>query len=298
MWSKIDSATWRQPTVFGPTPGPPRDADPNLQSHVRRLTASIKFKTSGTLLRNMLPNKFYSFAAKDTVALASLTIQSHRNVERLGFHGFDRVILEIHGINYTKADESVIPGRYLPVIFENSADVISAGREEMGYPSVFSDIDLEGTTEGAFSANLSWKGVQWAKIWLKDLAPMSAQKPTHEEAFVHRCIPELTDGSAKSEFDVGQDILIVEEPSTSDLIHITNGDDATTNGTTVSVKTLSSKTSSHAGFEIMPHSQRELPTLHHIVSRVGELPIFDIVSAMVCEEEGPEVIVKAARISW
>jgi hypothetical protein len=275
-------------------PGPSEKV--SLETRGKSVTASIKFKTSGTLLRNLLPNKSYSFAAEDTVAIASLMIESYRNGEWMGFNEFNRVSLEIHGINYTKPDNTVISGRYVPVAFENSADSISAARETLGYPSVFSDIDLQGTCEGSFYANLSWRGVQWAKVWLKDLAttPIPLHEPSPEGVLVHQHIPAITDGSLGSEKAVEQDILIVEEPSISKDGRVVNGDG---NSTAKDMRTLSSKSSSQAGFEFAHRSRSELPTLHHIVARLSELPIFEVLGATVREGEGPEKDMKASKIS-
>jgi hypothetical protein len=264
-WAKLKGASWRQPTVFGPAPGPRRDGAISVTKKLKVVTASIKFKTSGTLLRNMLPHDSYSFGSKNTVVVASLTVESHRNVEWLGFHGFDRVLLSIHGVNYTKSDGSVLSASYVPVLFENSADVISAGREQTGYPSVYSDIEVD-RSPGSFSARLSWNGVTWATIWMKDLMPVSDPKPTSKAILVNRFISSTDGGPAQKEIGVGEDVLI-------------EGDDTSvtgcyTNGTSTSVsEVLSSKSSSNAGFDILPRSQREIPTLHHIAARIGELPV-------------------------
>lgn len=264
-------------------------------SRVRTVTARIKFKTSGTLLRNLIPNEFYSFASKDTVAVASLTLVSHRNVEWLGNHGFDCVLLEFHGIDYTKADGTVVSGRYLPIMFENSADVISAGREDVAYPSVFSDIGVAETDDESFQADMSWKGIRWATIWLKDLKSATRQESmTEKGVLVHRYMPAVTDEApaGAGAGAIEEDILIVEDP----VVHAANGEGTTTSGGPTSHKTLSFKSSRRAGFTINPHNQKELPTLYHIVSRLAELPIFDVVSATVCEEEGPTRVVKAFRV--
>ena len=235
----------------------------------------------------MLPNSSYSFASKATVALASVTIQSFRKVEWLGGRGFNRVSLEIHGINYTKADGSVASGRYVPVVFENSADVISAEREEMGYPSVFSDIEVKETEDGSFLTNLSWDGCQCATIYLKDLTLSAAPEPSHEGVFVHKCTASLASGTAKGENYIRHDILIEEE---SGIDHVqSNG--SLNNGPLVS------KASLHAGFEFIPHNQKELPTLHHIVDRLGELSIFEVVAATVIEADGSDKVLKASAIS-
>jgi hypothetical protein len=264
-------------------------------------TASIKFKTSATLLRNMFPTRSYSFKLQDTVALASLTVEAHRNVEWLGFHGFNRVSLEIHGVNYTMSDGSIVSGNFLPVMFENSAEVMTAGREDTGYPTIFSDIDLEGTTGEPFLAKLSWKGTRWATIWLRDLKGTaesdteSDQRVENRRIFVHKYIQTTNGKAGKLRPAVEEDILITEERAISRDASIFDGERATTNGTQVPASVLPFSASSDAGFKIEAHSRRVLPTLHHIVSRIAELPIFDVVEAVFYEEEG-EKVVRASRM--
>jgi hypothetical protein len=49
-------------------------------------------------------------------------------------------------------------------------------------------------------------------------------------------------------------------------------------------------TSSKASFQIDPLDWEQLPTLHHVISRLAELPVYEIVSARVVEGDGvPDV---------
>lgn len=262
-------------------PGVARVESVHTSKKAKTMTTSIKFKTSGTLLRNLFPSKSYSFASTDTVVLASFMIQSRHNVELLGNQGFERVAFVIHGVNYTKPDGTVVSANFVPVIFENSADVITASREELGYPSVFSDIKLETPVDGAVSVSLSWRGIQWAKLSVTDLAASSAPKPETEDMLVHRSLSKIADGTSTGEFDIEQDILIVEKPTTASERENTG---ATANGNATSSEPHGLRESNQAGIEFTPHSQGDLPTLHHIVSRLAELPIFSIVSATRWEE--------------
>ncbi|KEF60633.1 uncharacterized protein A1O9_02194 [Exophiala aquamarina CBS 119918] len=293
-WSKTKGAIWRQPTVFGPMPGILRLESVCTSQKAKTMTFSITFKTSGTLLRSLLPNKSYSFSTRDTVALASFKIQTRREVELFGNKPFERVLFEIHGLNYTKPDGTVLPVNFVPIVFENSADVITASREEFGLPSVFSDIMLEDGPNGSLSAILSWGGVQWAKFWVKDLVATPEKWQTSECLLVHRYLSKITDKPVRGESEIEEDILIVEQPTTAS--HLPNGDN-TSNGEAKADMRVNFKESSQAGIEITPHNQQELPTLHHIVSRLAELPVFGIVSAKMWVEESSKTVSKAFKIS-
>lgn len=310
-WRK-SKPVWHQPLVFGfmpiSTPSSHQDAlgegERAGTKTARTVKASIKFKTSATLLRTLFPNKSYSFSAKDTVAFASLSIHSYRNVKWLGFHGFHQVSLEIHGVNYTKPDGSVIHGRYIPVMFRDSADAISVGREEFGYPIVFSEIDVEGSAENSYCVNLSWNGVKWASIWLKYLRTTSSSSGVlesaslpEEGAFVHKYNPGTTDDPAEIKHNSSQDLFIPDAPPSYNLIKLGNGEKVGQNGVKISPKEFPSKVSSNAGFEITARNEGELPTLYPFVNRLAELPVFEIVNASLREGEGCRDPAKAYKIS-
>lgn len=55
------------------------------------------------------------------------------------------MLLKIHGVNYTKSDGSALSGVYVPIVVENSPDMMTVAREELGFPSIFSDIGVNYT---------------------------------------------------------------------------------------------------------------------------------------------------------
>lgn len=299
MWRKATGARWRQPVAFGPFP---RGTHSGAGSGSRTTTVSIKFKTSGTLLRNLLPNTSYSFSENDTVALASFSIRSCQNVELLGGHRFHQVSFKVHGVQYKESDGSFVQGQYLPVSFEDSADAISFGREHFGYPSVFSDIDLDWVSTDYIHVNVSWKGVKWASFWIKDLkeqpSPNGTSKagPAVEEGiFVHRYVPTATDDCSTGHVDAEYDIFLSNPSSSSEADE--NNHSHINGNTTDTTHERSYRSSSNAGFEIMAPEKSKLPTLHHIVDRLRELPVFDIVEATMKDEESSLYPASAIRLT-
>lgn len=298
MWRKATGARWRQPIAFGPFS---RGTQTDTRIRPRSTTVSMKFRTSGTLLRNFFPNTSYSFSENDTVALASFSIRSCQNVELLGGHGFHQVLFEVHGVRYKKSDGSFVRGRYLPIMFEDSADAISFGREHFGYPSVFSDIDVDSESTEHVHVNLSWKGVKWASFWLKDLKKESFSdglsktgSVAEEGVFVHKYVPTTTDEFSTGHVDAEYDIFLGDSLSSS---KIDDNHSHTNSNTTSALHERPYRTSSKAGFEIMPPEKNKLPTLHHIVDRLRELPVFDIVEATVKDQESSIDPVRAIRIT-
>lgn len=256
--------------------------------------AKVVFKTSGTLLQNMFPNKHYKFGVKDTVAIASLSVRSRENVDWLGGHSFHQVSFEIHGVTYTSDDGSVVRGRYMPVIFEDCPDAISANRETFGLPSIFAEIEVDKSVETSYQVSLSWKGVRWANIWLNDLKPATTTEGVRESSeeqdagvMVHKYIPAITCTKDNGAPGTNHDILISESPGQTS---------AKANGGHLDQVIPKTKTTSNAGFEILPYDEQHIPTLHQAVSHLRELPVFEIVDAVLEERRFSEEAREISRM--
>lgn len=274
LWSQ-KTCYWRQPVSFGPMPGPRQDFFGNAQKdwdRVRCTTATIKFKTSATLLRNLFPTSAYTFKNPGTIATASIRVMSPTNLAWLGGQGYDLMGFYIHDVTYTATDGRDYTGAYLPVMFENLADPIMTGREELGYPKLYSDIDIQNDGR-TFKSSLSWRGATWAEFtWPLqqengeqhlDAEPHAVES---EALLVHRRMPVVgnqtdnrpdADYAAYSHPQNFQSRTIRQRASTKDV-------------------TIS----------FTPLDWQKLPTLHHIVERLAELPNLGIVDASVVETEG------------
>jgi hypothetical protein len=282
---------WRQPVVFGPMPGPRQhlqQMDPiaEMLLETSSLAATIKFKTSATLLRNMFPSKSYSFVCPDTVALASLTIRSMKNVEWLCGGSYESMSFQIHGVKYTQSDGSILRGSYCPVIFENDIDSIVTGREELGLPKLFSDIDIQATSSKTLEVSVSQRGVKWASFWLRGLSERrSSEHPQLEKTnsdssigedglLVHKYITTTAEIQHRDKFDAEYDIFIPCQLTKVDW----------------------HQESLDAGFVFFPRGKQELPTLHHIVDRLAEVPVFEIVDASLTHEQGTQGMSAAPKV--
>lgn len=266
-------------------PGPLQDFFGNKQKEsdkVRCTTAKVVFKTSTTLLQNFFPDTRYSFKSRDTVAVASVRIQIPTNLAWLGGGGYSLMGVYVHNVTYTAADGREYTGTYLPVMFENLADPIMTGREELGFPKVFSDIDIQdkGTT---FKASLSWRGTTWAELsWPltqtngDSTTQARSQITENESILVHRQMPGVGDpGKTTPE---GQYTAYC--PSQQ-----------------IKTKVLKEHTClTPATLSFQPHYWRTLPTLHHIVARLDELPVLEVIESSVVDTEGWTDLSELVRI--
>lgn len=279
-WKRIPNAYWRMPTGFGPMPGPrqthlglPRDA-----TNAKTTSASITFKTSRTMLQTMFPHtqgQRWKFQSPGTYAYATFTQTTLEDLEWLGGLGYKLISLSLHGVEYEQEDGSTVKGQYVPVMFEDMADPIVSGREELGIPKVYSTIDSY-RHEASYTVRASWQGRVWGTFNLKGLVeenpaihtPTNGSNiPVDSAILVHRYIPKVgreDKGIAADESVVVDDFSNFKPPP----------------------KVQKAYRVSTASFNIDPLSWQMLPTLHHIVSRLAELPIYEIADAKVVESTG------------
>ena len=278
QWAQKPSLYWRQPVSFGPMPGPRQDfsgrsrRDSLIQSTCR--TATIVFKTSATLLRSMLPSSAYSFTTRNTVVEASLRLQTLANLQWLGGTGYNLLGLYKHDVQYTSPSGEKTAGTYLPVMFENLADPIISGREELGFPKVYSEIDVQQVGD-CCTATLSWRGAKWAEFKLPNLqdAPLTDEAfPVGGNVLVHKCIP-----------GVGAQESISPDSNYAAVLRCSTG---TTTKDVQKVVKARKTCGAAASIVFNAHEWQRLPTLHHIVERLAELPIIEVVGASIEDSTG------------
>ncbi|KAL5085976.1 hypothetical protein Trisim1_009742 [Trichoderma cf. simile WF8] len=311
MWAKAPRLYWRQPLGFGPMDSPRQDAlscpRPDGLSDAVSTTATVRFRTSATLLRNMFPSTAYSFAKTDTVAEASFTFQSIQNLSWLGGRGYELVMFQIHGVQHRSKDGSVRQGIYIPIVLENLADPIISGREDLGWPKLYSEIKFKNDTGvgGNLDVELSWGGVKWAFFSWGRLDANDAPQSSHTAGVNSVNSGNLTNGSGAGEEPVqsfgssGEDALFVHKyiPATtgSPCREAADADyDVLFHST--KPKVLMSQEASAAGFQILERTNKQLPTLHHVVNRLSELPILSIVEASVKKVLGQDQFMGAKRL--
>jgi acetoacetate decarboxylase len=168
-------------------------------------------------------------------------------------------------------------------MFEDLTDSIISGREELGFPKLFSDIDVQ-RQEQSYSATTRWRDTVWGEITLTGLEEQK-DKPTKnlesidQGLLVHRYMPSVgkdAKGTPGAEYAVFVDL--VEESQI------------------VPTKIKRVLKATQGDIQIVEKGWKELPTLHHIVSRLAEIPVYDVIEAKVVEGEGVMDMSTARRI--
>lgn len=292
-WENQKGSFWRMPTSFGPMPGPRQDfhGQPRDGSKGRFTTASVKFKTSRTVLQNLLPTEKLQFAAADTVAYATFAVTKLDNLEWLGGRGYSHFGLYIHGVQYTKSNGETVTGTYLPVLFENLADPILSGREELGFPKLFADLDTKQTSD-SLSLDASWMSSKFGSLSLSGLQAQADTNgetpaafpplPKDEGLLFHKYIPSTGSVGSKErgQADVEYTAFL---PYEEEAKMVEKKVERTLIATSADIK-----------FDAL--DWKALPTLHHVVERLQEVPVYEVVEAKIVEGSGVSDVSSVRRI--
>ncbi|CAJ2501729.1 Uu.00g045820.m01.CDS01 [Anthostomella pinea] len=289
LWSKKPDLYWRMPLSFGPYPGPRQDALGRMQTgHSQRVfkTTSVKFITSRTYLETLFPTSSFRFKSLATICTASFSVTTLDNMSWLGGDGYSHLGLYIHGVEYQKKDGSSIVGTYLPVLFENLADPIISGRDELGMNKIHCDLAIDRSKPSSYRATASWRGVKFLDLALDDLEADADDASTEH-------------GTIGGESDYGiltyKYIPATGEPGKADVEYacvVPHAEEARTVSPTVQSVARSSK----ASIKFDAGDWDSLPTLHHIAAGLAGVPIYGVVSAKVVEGLGVPDVASCRRI--
>ena len=165
---------YRMPRVFGALPGPrnvPRDKQ-NLPNNQTNLVLSVTVLTDEGLLSELLPPDC-KLHGEPTITL-TMTVMS--NIGWLAGRGYS--ILSVgFPIAHRSKEQGELKGNFTPVLWENLADPIVTGREELGFAKIYADIPPPVIIGNRYSARALWQGFQFFEMELGDLAE-SPDRPT------------------------------------------------------------------------------------------------------------------------
>jgi hypothetical protein len=172
----------------------------------------------------------------------------------------------------------------MPILFESLADPIVSGREELGMPKLYTAIDVH-ERNSSYRLQTSWQGALWSHFELEDLEDQdpAADKGTiggeDDGILVYRYIPKVgrhTKGEPEAEYPVF--VPHAQEPKV------------------VASQVTCLRRTRNAKVEIDRLGWDALPTLHHVVSRLAEIPVDEVIDAKITEGRGVPDVSSAQRI--
>ncbi|EMC99531.1 hypothetical protein BAUCODRAFT_63413 [Baudoinia panamericana UAMH 10762] len=299
--TKDTALRFRAPIELGASPGPRRPLGLHPQSEALRLlrqstperarTYSVKFRTSQTYVQNLLPSGF-AFTSPATVVSASLMCTTLSGMTWLGGGGYSHFGLYLHGVNYTKRDGSKVFGTYMPLLFEDLTDPIITGRDEVGMPKLFADIDVRPDGEQGCKILLVWRGVRFGEL---DICGLTKEQPVVNGVSLEQ--PHRGPGTPPAPPETGRFhyryVPTVGEPGKTDAeyaVFVPNaapeeGAEPPTNFVTKS-----------ASFSFDGKDWQSLPTLHHITSWLAAMPCLGVEEGRLTQSVGVTDISNARRL--
>ncbi|KAF3064101.1 hypothetical protein GL218_01220 [Daldinia childiae] len=289
--SKMSNLHHRMPTTFGPFPGPRQSFDGRARdgSGISNVEAFITFKAQQSDLASLLPPTF-SFQKPGLEAYVSITAKRLDNLEWLAGRGYNLLSVYIHGVQYTTEEGGrVYRGTYLPVLWEDMADPIISGREELGFPKLYADLNIS-QTESTYSMIASWDGSKFAELSLRGLHTEENQDGMGSRRLL-----------APPEAGVDEGILLwrympsTGHPGQADVdypVFVSHAEEEKKQQARV-IKRL---VAGEGEFKWHPLDWQALPTLHHIVARLERIHTLDIVACGLVEKVGGGDLSSARRV--
>jgi hypothetical protein len=251
------AAMYRMPVCFGPAPGP-RNLPAEQQGKrydKRAVTLTLSATTDAAALAPLLPPG-YALEGEPRVELV-ITLLS--DIGWLAGRGYNIAMVRIparwHG-------NEQIGGHFVPVVWENMADPIITGREELGWSKIFADIPAPDSGLDHLRGSASWDGFTFLSFAAHELR--SAQPPAAPALpmMFHKYLPRTGEWGVA---DVDQ--MTVVEPGAP------------------APQVLSCQVGSGT-FAFTPARWEDMPTQYRIVNTLAALPLLAFGQAVRLETTG------------
>lgn len=164
---------YRMPTHFGPSLGPRQGVDGRryaCKDTPKTTKYSVSFLTNREQLEDLLPERF-ELRAEPVVTVETVYITE---IEWLAGRGYNILGVSFPAIFNGKEDHVV--GNFLTVLWENLADPIFIGREELGYAKIYCEIPEPRVCQGETHIIAGWLGFKFMDLKLKNMKQLSMEE--------------------------------------------------------------------------------------------------------------------------
>jgi acetoacetate decarboxylase len=241
---------YRMPTHFGPAPGPrqlPGDVVVDSKRSRRTLTVAASFLTDPAVLEQHLPEGF-ALTGEPVV-----TVEFHHmtDIDWLAGRGYTMVWVTWPATFTGVRDQ--VTGKFLAVVWENLADPIITGRDEIGHPKLYADIAEPRRWNGTQICAASWMGFRFLELEVSQLhdSEQDRQGTVSDGTLMLKYTPRT---GAWGETDLCQ---ITLSPAGDPDNHVEQ------------------REAGAATVRFHKASWSDLPTMHHVVNALAALPVIE-----------------------
>jgi hypothetical protein len=260
----------RMPAFFGPTPGPrqwPSGAARVGSTQGTRAEISFHVPIDSRALSRLLPRG----VTVAEPAIATVTFASLRDVEWLAGRGYNLVEVSA-SVRAAPLDGAL--AQFVLVVFENMADPIISGREELGWSKVYADISDVHVPASDAELSVRWDGFEFLTGRVDDLDGVAEPGPSP--------LPRLH---------------LKRIPATGEW-----GEDDCRYFTTISpddpFRTVEHRATGTGSLQLREGSFHELPTLINIVQGLGNLSLTGPAKLTAAISRGGRSLRDQARLAW
>jgi len=156
---------YRMPTHFGPSLGPRQGPDGRkfaCKDNPKTTSVSISFRTNADQLSALLPPGF----ALDGDPIVTVYAAFMKEIEWLAGRGYNVLGVTIPAVYEGK---ETARGPFLTVLWENLADPIITGREDIGFSKIYCEIPEPRFCGGSAACSAAWLGFNFLDFEVNDL---------------------------------------------------------------------------------------------------------------------------------
>lgn len=246
---------YRMPVFFGPMPCPrwwPQGVDEDFSVVPHRYALGARYLTDKAALEAVLPEGFSVWGEP------VITVETTYMTGFSWLAGGGYAMGDVKFPAVFQSQQGPVHGTFLMVRWEDLADPILTGREELGHNKLFCDIAPISDFQGRHHAGLSWRGFTFCKIIVEDLvdtAPPAANSE-HKGLLSYKYVP----ATPRPGRQWGED---------ADAAYATLTPPAWSGGKTISYRTGT------GAVEWAKPSFEDLPTQHNVVNGFASLPMLE-----------------------
>lgn len=164
---------YRMPTHFGPSLGPRQGKDGQrfaCKDTPKTTALSVSFLTNSEQLEELIPEGF----TLDAEPIVTVAASYMTEIEWLAGRGYNILGVSFPVMFNGKEDHAV--GNLLTVLWENLADPIVTGREELGYSKIYCELPEPTAYRGETHCIASWLGFKFLDVKLTNMTQVDLEK--------------------------------------------------------------------------------------------------------------------------